>query len=238
MGGLVADHVITRSVRDSAAALDATSGPDLGDPYCAPPPSRPFLQEVGADPGRLRIAFATEIVPDLAVHADCVRAVEEAAALCADLGHEVIEAAPTVDRDTITHVFLVLSSAGCASTLEAAALLTGTFPEPDQVEPLTWALCEMGRGLTASAYVQAVQQGQRLARDVAGFFSTHDVLLTPTLAEPPVPLGTFDSPAEDPMRGFQRAAEFAPMLSTECPLQGARNLGQSPGTDWRRTPHP
>ena len=85
MGGLVAEHAITRSVRDSAALLDATAGPDAGDPYWAPPPPRPFLQEVGAHPGKLRIAFAATSPTCSPVHADCVCAVQEAAKLCTDL---------------------------------------------------------------------------------------------------------------------------------------------------------
>lgn len=91
--GLVAEHALTRSVRDSAALLDATSGSEIGDPYCAPPPARPFLHEVGADPGKLRIAFTTVAPSGATVHPDCVRAVIDAAKLCSDLGHEVVEAA-------------------------------------------------------------------------------------------------------------------------------------------------
>ncbi|HXU09656.1 MAG TPA: amidase, partial [Blastocatellia bacterium] len=87
--GLVAEHALTRSVRDSAALLDATSGPDVGDPYWAPPPARPFIKEVGADAGRLRIAFATSAAQGTTIHPDCVRAVNDAASLLSDLGHEV-----------------------------------------------------------------------------------------------------------------------------------------------------
>jgi len=95
--GLAAEHAVTRSVRDSAALLDATSGPDVGDPYWAPPPVRPFLHEVSTSPGRLRIAFTTKTATGASVHDDCISAVREAAALCTDLGHEVVEAAPAVD---------------------------------------------------------------------------------------------------------------------------------------------
>jgi amidase len=91
MSGLVVEHALTRSVRDSAALLDATAGPDVGDPYCAPPPARPFLHEVGADPGRLRIAFTVGALTGTPVR--------DAAALCADLGHDVVEAAPAVDAE-------------------------------------------------------------------------------------------------------------------------------------------
>lgn len=108
MSGLVAEHALTRSVRDSAALLDATSGPDVGDPYFAPPPLHPFLQEVGADPGKLRIAFSTEAPTGVCIHPDCVRAVIDAAELCADLGHEVLEAAPELDGEMMNKGFITL----------------------------------------------------------------------------------------------------------------------------------
>jgi amidase len=208
--GLVVEHAITRSVRDSAALLDATCGPDVGDPYWAPPPVRPFLHEVGADPGRLRIAFTTTAVTDVPVHADCVSAVREAAALCADLGHEVVETDPAVDGDLMNQAFITIWSAGCTWSMEGMALRTGRAPTPDQFEPLTWALYEMGRQHSASAYLLAITVLQRVSRDIAQLFVDYDVWLTPTLGEPPVPLGTFDSPPDDPLRGLFRAAPFVP----------------------------
>ncbi len=208
--GLVVDHALTRSVRDSAALLDATSGPDVGDPYWAPPPVRPFLQEVGADPGRLRIAFTTAAATDVAVHADCVSAVHDAVALCADLGHEVVEAAPAVPGELVVQAFITLWSAGCTWAIDGMALLTGRTPTPDQFEPLTWALYEMGRQQSASAYLLALTALQGMSREIARFLVDCDVWLTPTLAEPPVPLGTFDSPPENPLQGLFRAATFLP----------------------------
>jgi amidase len=208
--GLVVEHALTRSVRDSAALLDATSGPDVGDPYWVPPSVRPFLQEVGADPGRLRIAFTTAAATGVPVHSDCVSAVRDAAQLCSNLGHEVVEAAPEVSGDLVTQMFVTLWSAGCAWTIDGMAFLTGRAATPDQFEPLTWALCEMGRQQSASAYLVAVAVLQRVSRDIGHFFVNHDVWLTPTLAEPPVPLGTFDSPPENPLQGLARAAEFIP----------------------------
>ncbi len=210
MGGLVAEHAVTRSVRDSAALLDATAGPDLGDPYWAPPPARPFLREVGADPGRLRIAFATEAATGVPVAADCVTAVRDAAALCADLGHEVVEAAPRVDGDLLTQAFILVWSAGCAEMVEGMARVTGRAATPEQFEPLTWALYEMGRQHSAPAYLLAMHGLQRVARDIARFLVAYDVWLTPTLAEPPVPLGAFDASPDNPAQGLFRAAAFVP----------------------------
>jgi amidase len=204
MSGLVCEHAVTRSVRDCAALLDATSGPAPGDPYWAPPPKRPFLKEVGADPGKLRIAFTTESPGEIAIHDDCVRAVREAAALCSDLGHEVTETAPELDAGMITQAFVVLWSAGNAVTIKALGA------SKEMVEPLSWALYEMGCHYDAADYLIAAGNIQRMARDVSRFFENYDVWLTPTLGEPPVPLGTFDSPPDDPLRGFTRSGEFVP----------------------------
>jgi len=210
MGGLVVEHAVTRSVRDSAALLDATAGPGLGDPYWAPPPARPFLEEVGADPGRLRIAFTSKAATGVAVHPDCVSAVRDAAELCEDLGHVVEEAAPTVNGALLNQAFMTVWAAGCASGIEALAFIAGRTPSPEQFEPLTWALYEAGRQITASAYVLSQALLQSVTREIARFMLNYDVWLTPTLADPPLPLGSFDSPADDPLKGLDRAAGFCP----------------------------
>ncbi len=211
LSGLIVEHAITRSVRDSAALLDATSGPDIGDPYWAPPPARPFLQEVGTNPGRLRIAFTTKAsVSGVNVHPDCVRAVEDAVSLCVSLGHELVEAVPEVSGDLIAQHFMVLWAAGCTWTIDALAFLTGQAPSKEKFEPLTWALYEMGRQQSASSYLLSVTILQRMTREIARFFLKYDVCLTPTLGEPPVPLGTFDSPPDNPLQGFWKTVSFVP----------------------------
>ena len=208
--GLVIDHAVTRSVRDSAGLLDATAGPDIGDPYWAPPPVRPFLQELGADPGRLRIAFTTKTSTGIEVHADCVSAVRDAANLCAELGHELVEASPEINGELVTQAFMVLWSAGCAWTINGMGLVTGRIPKQNQFEPLTWALYEMGRQQTASSYLLSLTFLQRVAREIGRFFLKYDILLTPTLGEPPVSLGAFDSSPESPLEGLRRAEAFVP----------------------------
>jgi amidase len=207
--GLVIDHVLTRSVRDSAALLDTTAGPDVGDPYWAPPPARPFLQEVGADPGQLRIAFTTQ-APTIKVHPDCISAVLDAAKLCTELGHVLEEGAPSFDRELVTQSFMVLWSAGCAWTIEGIQMVTKKTITSAHIEPLTWALYEMGLKQSASAYLISLSFLQRVARDIARFFLKYDVWLTPTLSEPPLPLGSFDSPPENPLQGLRRAEQFVP----------------------------
>jgi len=209
-GGLVVEHAVTRSVRDSAALLDATSGPDVGDPYWAPPPARPFVEEVGVNPGRLRIAFTTSAPDATEIHPDCIQAVRDAAALCLELGHEVVEASPSLNRELITKAFMTLWSAGCAWTINGLAMAVGQTPTPDQFEPLTWALYQMGQRQSASAYLVSLTMLQRIAREIARFFLQYDVWITPVLAEPPVPLGSFDSPPENPLQGLRRAEAFVP----------------------------
>lgn len=201
--GLVAEHAVTRTVRDSAALLDATAGPDVGDPYWAPPFERSFLKEVETDPGILRIAFTTQPGTGAPVHIDCIKAVEASAKLCADLGHIVEDADLNIYGEQVAVAFTVLWSAGCTSIIKSLGV------KKDQVEPLTWALGEMGSHYDAADYVNALQTLQRVSRDVARFFLDYDVLLTPTLAEPPVVLGTFDSTPEKPLHGFHRSGSFA-----------------------------
>jgi amidase len=213
MSGLVAEHALTRSVRDSAALLDATAGPDVGDPYWAPPPERPYLQEVGADPGRLKIAFTTRAGADVKVDADCVQAVEDTAKLCTELGHEVEEKTLPLKAEVLFDAFSVLWSAGTASTLK----MLGDVRE--QVEPLSWALKEMSEQFSAADYILAVQTLQSVSREVARFFQDYDILLTPTLAEPPLPLGAFDSPPDNPLHGFYRSAMFA-CFTPVCNMTG------------------
>jgi len=219
MSGLVVVHALTRSVRDSAALLDATAGPDLGDPYYAPPQSCPFLQEVRTEPGRLRIGYTTKTFEGDEVNNDCVEAVHDAAKLCSALGHQVEEASPVVDGERLKSAFTVLWAAGCAGSLDAYSQRTSRPVDLEQVEPLTRALYEMGRSYTASDYLVAVRWLQVFSRQIAHFFEDVDVWLTPTLAEPPVTLGTFEATPDEPLAGFYRSFDFVPFTPV-CNVTG------------------
>lgn len=210
MGGLAVEHVVSRSVRDSAAILDATAGPDTGDPYWAPPPARPYAEEVRTEPGRLRIAFSTRAPTGAKIHPDCISAVHDAAKLCADLGHEVSEAAPEINGPLLTQAFTNVWVAGTAASIKGFAFLTGQTPKQEQFEPLTWALFEMGERVTGADYLLSQTILQKTARQVGRFMEKYDIWLTPTLAEPPVPLGTFNASPDNPMRGFYRAVDYVP----------------------------
>jgi amidase len=217
--GLVAEHVLTRSVRDSAAMLDATSGPDVGDPYFAPPPARPFFDEVGAQTEKLRIAFSTPAPSGVPIHPDCVKAVEASARLCASLGHEVVEAAPKLDAEMMNRMFMQIWSAGCAWTIDLTARTLNRKPCETDFEPGTWALYQMGLEQTGAGYLLAVSWIQGASREIARFMLDYDIWLTPTLAEPPLPLGSFDAAADDPMAGIQRAGQFVPFTPI-CNMTG------------------
>jgi amidase len=209
MGGLVAEHVVSRSVRDSAALLDAVAGPMPGDPYAAPALDGTCLDAASADPESLRIAVVTRSFTDEPVDAVCARGAEQAGALCESLGHHVEADAFTVAETYVEH-FINVWAAGNAAVLAWWEDAVGRTAEPDDLEALTWALVEFGRGLGADQYLRSVEVLQVESRRVAEFFETYDVLITPTLGEPPVPLGTFDSAPDEPLAGLFRSAEFVP----------------------------
>lgn len=192
MGGLVCENVLSRSVRDSAAALDATEGYVPGDPYSAPPKKNPYIQEVKIDPGRLKIAFWDGTSQGESLHEEAVKAVREAAKLCSDLGHEVEEAGPTINYEETASAFIAVYAGGLASTIEALKLMTGVEPSLENLEVMTFNFYEIGRQVTAAQYLMAVASFQNLSRQVASFFETYDILLTPTLGCPPLKVGTID----------------------------------------------
>jgi amidase len=208
---LSVEHALTRTVRDSAALLDATQGALRGDPFHVEPPGRPYLQEVGADPGKLRIALTAESLTEFPLEQDCVDAVHDAAKLCQSLGHQVEEVSlGGLDGDAFSHAFDIVWSADTAADLQRVALLTGREPTEGDFEPLTWALALRGARYTSGEALFALRTFQEAAGLLDLFMSAFDVWLTPTLGEPPVPLGTFDPKPDDPIAGYRRAEQFVP----------------------------
>jgi amidase len=189
--GLGVEHVITRSVRDSAAMLDATAGVDSGAPYSAPPPLRPFLAEVTTEPGRLRIAFTVQPFFGGSVDDECLRGVYATVNLLKELGHEVIEDGPTIEAEARGLDLMTLVAAEIRADLMETAHLLGRPVRRDDVEVATYALGLYGAVVSAEQYVQAWRRLGRMARDVGRFCERYDVLLTPTLARPPLPIGHF-----------------------------------------------
>ncbi len=209
LGGLSVEHAVTLTVRDSAALLDATAGTGPGDPYVAPPLARPLVQEVGADPGRLRIAF-TSVTPNGAkVEAESLKTLAETVALCADLGHTVEEANPAIDGEAVVPAFLTLAAANTVVNLAGNAA-KGRPAREDEVERVTWATGQMGQRVSGADYVRATQAAHRLGRQMAAFHEAWDVLLTPGLATLPPPLGWIDMMLGDVDEYWRRVFHFSP----------------------------
>ena len=188
--GCATELAITRSVRDVAALLDCVAGPLTGDPVVAPPPSRPFLDEVGADPGRLRIGmfWGNRETPGAPEARD---AVESCARLLADLGHDVHDGYPPVlDSNELASLLAVSVAVSVARELEVIAERTGATVGPDGVEPATWRFAEQGRAVPATAYVANVEAMHRYSRTLCAWWDEgNDLLVTPTMAEAAPPIG-------------------------------------------------
>ncbi len=187
---LTHEHVLTRTVRDSAAILDCTAGAMPGDPYTAPPPSRPFAEEVGADPGRLRIGWRTAMPGGDAPGADCVLAVERAVATLDALGHTV-EQTPFPALDTISPTAAGIFATVIARDLDRWGERLGITIGAGDVEPTTWFAAEAGRSLSSPSFIALVELVQRWTREAAAWWADgNDVLVTPTMPMVPPDLGS------------------------------------------------
>lgn len=185
--GLSVAHALTRTVRDSAALLDATHGPEAGDPYAAPTPDRPYLEEVGAPPGKLWVAITVEPVLGLVqVDDECQQAVHETGRLLEALGHRVSYVEVPVQRQAWVEAFLTLAAAEAAVVLTWTAELAGKKrPDPADYELLTWILAAVGRKLTSEDMAAAMVEIRMAGRAMARFQQEFDVLMTPTLSRTP-----------------------------------------------------
>jgi amidase len=190
--GLAVEHVLTRSVRDSAALVDVSAGPEVTSPYWAPAHERPFLDEVGVAPGKLRIAVSLKPQVSGKVHPDCESALWDAAALCRELGHEVEEASPEIDPDRFAHAFFTVICSSVAAGIERGAHAHGRRPARDEIEVATWLAGLLGAELSAGHAIAALQTLQDISRDTHRFFQRYDVLLTPTLGSPPLRIGELE----------------------------------------------
>jgi amidase len=206
--GLVISHVVSRSVRDTATALDAVAGAMPGDPYFAPPPARPYAAEATRKPERLRVGLVTT---DL--HPDCAAAVTMAGKLLESLGHTVETNHPAaLDEDLeVTAHFSTLVASWVAASLDGWSQRTGHTLDEEGVEPSTWALGQTGRGLSSPAYIAAVQWLHAYTRRMASWWASgFDVLVTPTLGGPPPRLGELLGTADDPLAGTSKMLALIP----------------------------
>ena len=197
-GQMTHEHVLTRSVRDSARVLDACAGPAPGDPYTTPPPARAWRDELGADPGPLRIGFRSRRVDGGPSHPACVAAVESAAALLSELRHELEDESPArLDDPSGLGAYTPMITTHVASELDRVGGLVGRELTQDDVEPATWRLAEAGRAVSGVQLVDATARMHRYARGLAEWWTSgFDLLLTPTLAGLPPRIGAFGSGEE------------------------------------------
>jgi amidase len=212
-GPLTHEHVLTRSVRDSAAVLDAVSGPAAGDPYTAPPPAQPFAANLGADPGRLKIGFRTMRTDGVESNPECVAAVETAARALDELGHVVAPAALDA-LDTADIGFLGIYASAIARDLERWSLRIGRTLAPADLDPMNAVTAEMGQAITGPQYLAAIETAQAWSRRVATWWADgNDVLVTPTMAEPPARLGELAPDSDDVFGTLTRMGTYAMFTS-------------------------
>ncbi len=218
------DGMLTRTVADTAAILDVLAGYEPGDATWAPPPSEPFAAAArraptavlgdngsGARPGSLLIAM-TKLPPiaDAVVDPLCARAVDRAAELLRSLGHEVVEVEPPWQVEGLAEMFGAVFCIYISLAIAASGMIAGHEPTEQDVEPMSWAIYSMVRQLNATQGLGVTVQLQAFARRLTAFLEPYDMLLTPALAERPLPLGTLDTAAPDPMSTFTRSGLFTP----------------------------
>jgi amidase len=219
--GLIMRHVLAHSVRDSAAALDVLQGYMTGDWYTAPPPARPYLDEVGANVGKLRVGVRTRAPLDIAVvDPECAAAVANAARLLESLGHTVEEATPAaLDEPTMMEVFTAVMFTALRADLAELGEQIGRPITSEDVEAGTWGTFEAGAGIDGASYVRALTKMHAWNRRMAAWWEDdgYDVLLTPTCAEPPPLLGDLIDPAAGTARQLPFAMFTAPFNVTGQP---------------------
>lgn len=220
-GGLSANHVLSRSVRDSAAMLDAISGPAPGDPYCAPEPGQSFLSALERRPRPLRIAVQRSPLSGLPVHRDCLDAIDATAKLLTALGHEVEEATLPGSWDELGAAMWMIASTNTSLAVRRQAEALGLELSPDLVDSTTWNAVRVSDGVRVEAYPAAINTIHRQGRRMAAFHERYDVILSPTLAKPPPELGPMRSDNPD-------VEEFTNAVITFMPFTQLFNMTGQP----------
>ncbi|MDW5442255.1 amidase [Polaromonas sp. SM01] len=219
--GLSHEHAVTRSVRDCAAILDVTAGPDIGAPYFTAKPAESYLQAITRPPGRLRIAFTTTTFDGRAVDAECRAAVENTVRLLQDLGHEVEERQPEFDGAALGAACGTLLLTGLAAHVAARETQLGRSARPDEMDAVVHAAIALGRQVTGMHYASRFAVINREVRRIGHFFESADIFITPTLAKPPVALGLLS------MQTLSMA-QFQEAMAAFCPFTGAFNATGQP----------
>jgi amidase len=230
-GGFVQEHVLARSVRDSAAILDISDAPVPGDPYWAPPKQRPWLEEVGAPVGKCKIAYTKDALYADSIDPECQKAVDDAVELLRELGHDVQEAKPAFDRESLVQAYFLTVASGVALFVEETAAMAGKKPNHRDFEPTTWVLAQIGWSYRASELEHARYVIQKQSRQVASFFEEYDLFLTSTLAAPPQPVGAFAPTAIQSIQlAVLRALPFKSLFSVVLETMGKTALSAVPNT--------
>jgi amidase len=218
---LVQDGVLTRTVRETAELLDLLAGAELGDMTWAPPPSEPFAEAARRTPGKLRIAMsALSPVPEAEVDPVAVQAMRDAGALLESLGHEVVEADPPWARPELSAVFTASFGPAVCTQIRMGELLAGRAATAEDMEPMSWALYELCKGISSIDAQLAEFQLHGVGRELITWVAQYDALLTPSLAEAPVTLGTLDPMnTDEPLAAFTRSASFTP-YTPPCNISG------------------
>jgi amidase len=220
LNGLVVEGCLSRTVRDSAAFYDCIAGNIQGDPYFAPPPERAYLEAITDNPPKLKVAYSMRPPLGGIVQEDCKTALHESLKLMESLGHEIIgERDILVEPAFLQDSFIPLWTAGVALNFQALAEFRGSKIKPEEVEPHTWVLGEIGNTISAADYLLAISRCQALSRKIMGMFREFDVLVTPTLAKPPVKIGELDFDPQNPLAAFLAEAEFTPFTAV-CNVTG------------------
>jgi amidase len=206
--GIVSEHAVTRSVRDSALLLDVTARLRPGEPYYAPQPEFSFASAVARRPRSLRIGLVTEIGSDYRSHSDCVDACQAGAKLLTDLGHAVDEAEFTHDAIAYHRRCVHIFSAITSWAIKDWSRRTGGKPSEEAFEPFTWFLYQRGEKISSGDYLLIIQDMQRYTRDIARFFERFDVMLTPTMMVPPQELGYLSVEKDNILEAAQRMARY------------------------------
>jgi amidase len=217
---LLQQHVLTRSVRDSAAILDVTQGPEVGDPYGIAVPERPFAEEVGRDPGKLKIALMTGYPTGPAIEPICVKAAEDAAKLCESLGHKVEIASLPIILERILHLLSTICAVWLRSMLQRRSAQIGRNITEHDVEPMTWEMYRLAQSVSGTQYYDVIEEVHSTGRKVGAFFEKYNILLTPGLAKLPVPLGHINTQ--------KSLAEAGGALSAFCPFTTTFNITGQP----------
>lgn len=230
-GGFVQEHVLSRSVRDSALLLDIEAQLTPGEPYAQPVKERPWLDEVGADVGKLKIAYTQDTLYAGETHPDCAAATDDALKLLADLGHEVVEATPSIPVAELVNAYFITVASGVAWFCEDAAAKAGKKPRAGDFEPATWLLAQIGWKHTGADLIAAQVAMQRAARDVAAFFEEYDVFVTSSLGRPPTLVGElYPSGSKETQLKILGVLPLKALLNKALQELGTQSLAATPNT--------